>query len=402
MSIEHFQVPLYQPLMKRLDSFFKAGDPAGIPLLDKKAIISGFPGNFMTQAMRVGIEGGDVEFANTSGSSSQILQIIRYKGWWGREFTRAYQRVADMVGYSMEHDRKAVLTTAACSAVSCFLDDPDYQQRIHNGVLSLNTHPDPTRWTLTDIQRIDAELRMFAPKLLEIDPTYLAIFLSKRAQYRITEPLYIPDYIAASYEYMTANVRRLIESAYGLPVLSMYGSTELGVLFMQNRSGTFVRCGHDTLVELKPYLARRNLFELIVTSWKNPLMPLLRYATGDLVEVPEGEWSNRVFGAVDDIPLLKLHGRIRDCLVTDDGELKTLADLDELFAVSAPWVRQYQLQVTEHKVTLFYVSDVQEHDAALAVVERCLRGWFGRMRTVESMAVPSIAPQASGKFAIIK
>lgn len=402
MSIEYFQVPLYQPLLKNLAYFFKTGDSGDIPLLTKKEIISGFPENFMTPAMRLGIEGDDVEFASTSGSSSQILQIIRYKGWWGREFKRAYQCVADMAGYSMERDKKAVLTTATCSAVSCFLDDPDYQQRIHNGVLSLNTHPDPTRWTLTDIQRIDAELRMFSPKLLEVDPTYLAIFLAKRAEYQIAEPLYIPDYLAASYEYMTANVRRLIESAFGLPVLSMYGSTELGVLFMQDCSGTFVRCGHDTFIELRPYLAQRNLFELIVTSWKNPLMPLLRYATGDLVEVAHGVWSDKVFGSSDDIPLLKLHGRIRDCIVTDSGEIKTLADLDELFTASAPWARQYQLQITEHKVTLFYVVDAQDRDAEMAMVEQCLRDWLGRSRTVESMTVPSIAPEASGKFAIVK
>ncbi|WLG87399.1 MULTISPECIES: hypothetical protein [Pseudomonas] len=402
MSIEYFQVPLYQPLMKSLAFFFEAGDSADIPLLNKKEIISGFPENFMTSAMRLGIEGGDVEFASTSGSSSQILQIIRYKDWWGREFKRAYQCVADMVGYSMEHDKKAVLTTATCSSVSCFLDNPDYQQRIHNGVLSLNTHPDPTRWTLTDIQRIDAELRMFSPKLLEVDPTYLAIFLAKRAEYQIAEPLYIPDYLAASYEYMTTNVRRLIESAYGLPVLSMYGSTELGVLFMQDCSGTFARCGHDTLIELRPHLAQRNLFELIVTSWKNPLMPLLRYATGDLVEVAQGVCPNKVFGPRDDIPLLKLHGRIRDCIVGDGGEIKTLADLNELFAGSAPWARQYQLRITEHKVTLFYVVDAQDRDADMSMVERCLRDWLGRSRTVESMAVPSIAPEASGKFAIVK
>lgn len=181
---------------------------------------------------------------------------------------------------------------------------------------------------------------------------------------------------------MTLNVRRLIESAYGLPVLSMYGSTELGVLFMQDSSASFVRCGHDTLLELRPYQAGRNLFELIVTSWKNPLMPLLRYATGDLVEVAPGDWSNRVFGAMDEVPLLKLHGRIRDCMVTDAGEIRTLADLDELFAVSAPWARQYQLQIAEHKVTLFYVTDAQQRDADMSTVERTLRGWFGRSRTV--------------------
>lgn len=402
MSINHFQVPLYQRVVGNLGRFFEKGEPGDIPLLSKQEIISGFPQNFMTDAMRMGIEGGDVEFASTSGSSHQILQIIRYKGWWSREFTYAYQCVSDMAGYSIPHDKKAVLTTAACSAVSCFLDNPDYNERIHNGVLNLNTHPDPTRWTMTDIKRIGAELWMFAPRLLEIDPTYLAIFLVKRAEYKIDEPLYIPDYIAASYEYLTATVRRLIERAYGRPVLSMYGSTELGVMFMQNRAGTFVRCGHETIIELKPYLPERNIFELIVTSWKNPLMPFLRYATGDLVELADGDWAVHAFKPSEAIPLLKLHGRVKDAIVTDEGDIKTLADLDEVLTVCAPWVRQYQLQVTDACVTLLYVMNASNDAVDMSVVHASLRHWFGRQRVVELLAVPSIAPESSGKFAIVK
>lgn len=402
MSTSYFQVPLYQHLSKCIGPFFDHADCSDIPLLSKAEIISGFPQNFMTDVMRMAIEQGDVEFANTSGSSHQILQIIRYKGWWGREFEYAYQCVDDMAGYSMPRDKKAVLTTAACSAVSCFLDNPGYDERIHKGVLNLNTHPDPNRWTAADIKRIDAELRLFAPKLLEVDPTYLAIFLAKRVEYDIREALYIPDYITASYEFMTGNVRRLIEKAYGRPVFSMYGSTELGVMFMQNGAGTFMRCGHETVVELKPYLPERNIFELIVTSWKNPLMPFLRYATGDLVEVADGDWSGRTFETSEDIPLLKLHGRVKDVIITAQSDIKTVADLDDLLTVSAPWVRQYQLQMTDACVTLLYVSTTSNQDVNMSAVYQSLNNWFGNQRVVKLLGVPGIAPESSGKFAMVR
>lgn len=401
MSADYFNVPLYQHLAKYIEGFFDKGDPGTIPLLRKQDIVAGFPENFMTDALRLGIKAAGVEFATTSGSS-QTLQIIRHKGWWAREFECAYQWVDDLAGYSIEHDKKAVLTTAACSAASCFLDNPDYQERIHNGVLSLNTHLDPTCWTVTDIKRIDSELRSFAPGLLEVDPTYLAIFLAKRAEYNLEEALYIPRYIVASYEFMTANVRRLIENTYRRPVLSMYGSTELGVLFMQNCAGTFVRCGHKTVIELKPYLPLRNIVELVVTSWKNPLMPLLRYATGDLVEVAGGDCSGYLYEAAQDIPLLKLHGRVKDVIITAEGDIKTIADIDDLLSDSAPWVRQYQLSIAEASVTLFYVLDLSSDKVDMTAVQYSLRRWFGSQRLVELRVVPSIAPELSGKFVIVK
>lgn len=401
MSADCFNIPLYQHLAEYIEHFFDKGDVSAIPLLSKQDIISGFPENFMTDTLRIGIKNADVEFASTSGSS-KTLQIIRHKGWWGREFERAYQWVDDLEGYSIEHDKKAVLTTALCSAASCFLDNLDYKGRIHNGVLSLNSHPDPTRWTVADIKRIDTELRSFAPGLLEVDPTYLAIFLVKRAEYKIQEVLYIPDYIVASYDLMTANVRRLIENTYSRPILSMYGSTELGVMFMQNRSGAFVRCGHETVIELKPYLPLRNIVELVVTSWKNPLMPFLRYATGDLVEVAGGDWSGRTFDASQDIQLVKLHGRVKDVIMTAAGDIKTIVDLDELLSAAAPWVRQYQMHITDACVTLFYVLDVSNDEVDMTAVYDSFRNWFGNQRMVELRVVPTIAPELSGKFAIVK
>jgi phenylacetate-CoA ligase len=401
MSAKHFRVPLYQPLGERLEHFFDTGESSDIPVLNKHEIVSGFPGNFMTEAMRQGIEAGTVEFANTSGSSLQILQVIRLKGWWNREFTSAYAYMEDMAGFSIGHDKKALLISVSCSAAACFLENPDYHERIHNGVLSLNTFPDPTRWTATDIRRIDAELRTYAPKILEINPTYLAIFLAKRAEYQIDEALYLPDYITTSYEFMTANTRRLIETAYGRPVLSMYGSTELGLLFMQNRIGTFVRCGHETMIELKPHIPERNIFELIITSWKNPLMPLLRYATGDLVEVAGGNWSGHTFMESEEVPLLKLHGRIKDSMISTEGRIRTMADLDSVMTACAPGVRQYQLQITDAHVTLFYVPSAPDEIDSAAMYD-FLSQWFGPRSVIKLLPTPSIAPEPSGKFAIIK
>lgn len=85
-----------------------------------------------------------------------------------------------------------------------------------------------------------------------------------------------------------------------------------------------------------------------------------------------------------------------------EGDIKTLADLDEVLTICAPWVRQYQLQVTDVCVTLLYVMSASNDAVDMSMVYASLRHWFGHQRMVELLAVPSIAPESSGKFAIVK
>ncbi|RON06640.1 hypothetical protein BK659_20335 [Pseudomonas brassicacearum] len=403
MFFSYFKVPLYSPWDAEIKSYFHRDRNHCIPLLSKSHIISGFPNNFMTPALEHAIKVRAVEYANTSGSSNQVLQLVRYKNWWSGEFERSYSYCADMEGYSITKDRKALLTTAVCSVTSCYLDNPVYEQRIQGSILNLNTHPDPTRWTTDDIQRIDTEIAQFRPGLLEVDPTYLMIFLAKRVVFGLGAPTYRPRYITSSYEFLTVGARRMLEAAYQLPVFSMFGATEFGVLFLQDSKGSYKRCGYETVLELHPFIPERNIYELIVTSWKNELMPLLRYRTGDLIEVSAHTDPAKIFLPSDDVEVLKLHGRLSDSFSIAQGEVKTVADLDDMVGRLGGFIQQYQLIITLDVVSFKYVpGPLSSAGEEVVSIERELRSWFGVEYRIETVAVSFIPPESSGKFRLVK
>lgn len=50
----------------------------------KKDIVSDFPHNFKI------VEGGEYEYATTSGTTSDRMEIIRKPNWWYDEYKRTY------------------------------------------------------------------------------------------------------------------------------------------------------------------------------------------------------------------------------------------------------------------------------------------------------------------------
>lgn len=97
---------------------------------------------------------------------------------------------------------KAILTTAICSNMACYLETPSYEERIIHNTLFLNIHPDPNTWKKTDIERICYEIELFKPLYIDVDPIYLSILLNKISDYGINFQ-YTPQAISLSYEYCT-------------------------------------------------------------------------------------------------------------------------------------------------------------------------------------------------------
>ena len=74
MEIEKYlSLPIYQ---KKKDEDF----------LIKKDIVNDFPKNFGLNEYNQ----EEVEYATTSGTTSNRMEIIRKKGWWAEEYQRTY------------------------------------------------------------------------------------------------------------------------------------------------------------------------------------------------------------------------------------------------------------------------------------------------------------------------
>lgn len=129
-------------------------------IIDKSMIMKSFPNKWMSNKIKEAFMCENYESTYTSGSTSERMQIVRPKDWWKGE----YKRTANYNKYLMQKEinnwKKAILTTAICSNMACYLETPSYEERIIHNTLFLNIHPDPNTWKKTDIERICYEIEL--------------------------------------------------------------------------------------------------------------------------------------------------------------------------------------------------------------------------------------------------
>jgi phenylacetate-CoA ligase len=139
-------------------------------------------------------------------------------------------------------------------------------------------------------------------------------------------------FVLCSYEFVSVVHRRILERVFGVPVFDLYGSTETGHLLMEDESGQMRPSLQTALLELID-TDPLGIAELVVTTLSNPIMPLIRYRIGDLVEKRELPFGTRYV----------LHGRAADAFRTMQGQRITMRQVDQCF-VGAFGIAHYQLQ----------------------------------------------------------
>ena len=402
MNDSVFQIPLYRRFGHLVPEYLNGCEASSIPYLTKATIIKNFPAGFKTTYLSTALSEEQVEYASTSGSSGARLSLVREREWWVTEFNKAYASSYELSEFNPVHDRKAVLASVVCSGTSCYLTpDADVQCSV-GGVLHRNKVPNPHDWTRTDIETMLSELDRLKPKILEVNPSYLSIFISKIKSYGINTPVFMPRYVVTSYEFLTAYCRRKIESFFGTHVLDMYGSTELGVLFIQSADGNYHRCSHENILELKPVNSLERIYELVVTSWKNKFMPFLRYRTGDLVELKDPKWSKLKIMDGETFSIIQPHGRITDAeIFSDENRFLTLRIFDRLIEQCSWQPEFYRLEKRGACVDFYYVSSGQQNRKRDSENFKFLIELL-RFERLTIHKVDTLQPDPSGKFSIFK
>jgi phenylacetate-CoA ligase len=237
----------------------------------------------------------------------------------------------------------------------------------------------------------------FAPRGVEADPAYLAIIARAALARGLRVPS--PEFITLTYETTTRAMRRDICRAFDAPVFQLYGATEAGVLFMECEHGRLhpnERHGH---VDLVPLPGPNRLARVLVTTLGRAWMPLLRYDIGDVVRMAESR--DCPCGLRSDGPLLeRVEGRQSDCAEVDGATVTPLMLDDAIHAAlgSAATIEQWQLAGDTLQVVDPAPRDTAAATAAAAaaavaeVLDQPIRG----------EAVGAIAPEASGKYRLVK
>lgn len=391
------EVPLYR------DRPEPPADPAAVdewlarvPPVGKRELRRGFPKALVrvSQDLSAAMRSEQVTLLATSGTTADRLQVIWEWSWWDPQ-EREAMRLNALIARSLDRAdyREAVLTTPACGAGTCHFGSQTAAERSIDGILFFNESADPTHWTERDCERMLNEWIEYAPRGVEADPAYLAIIARAALARGVRLPP--PEFITLTYETTTRAMRRDIARAFDAPVFQLYGATEAGVLFMECEHGKLHPNERHSHVDLVPLPGPGRLARVLVTTLGRAWMPLLRYDVGDVVRV--ADTRDCACGLSSDGPLLeRVEGRSSDCIEVGGATVTPLMIDDALHAALGPDATLEQWQLAGD--TLYVVDPAGAASAAVAAAA------VGALldRPLRAERVTAIAPEASGKYRLVK
>ena len=391
------EVPLYRdrPKPPADPNAFRAW-LAHLPAVGKRDLRKGFPKSLVrqNQDLHAAMQEQQVTLLATSGTTADRLQVIWEWSWWDPQ-EREAMRLNGRIARSMQQAefREAVLTTPACGAGVCHFGSQTVAERSIDGMLFLNENADPTHWTDQECERMLAEWREFAPRGVEADPAYLAIIARAAVKRGIRLPP--PEFVTLTYETTTRAMRRDIGRALDAPLFQLYGATEAGVLFMECELGLVHPNQNHSHVDLVPMPGSERLARVLVTTLGRPWMPLLRYDIGDVVRLAESRVC--ACGLQSDGPLLeRVEGRLSDCTEVNGATITPLMLDDAIHAALGPEATIEQWQLSGDNLLVVDPASTQSAATAAQAVGALLA------KPVRGERVSAIAPEASGKYRLVK
>jgi phenylacetate-CoA ligase len=222
---------------------------------------------------------------------------------------------------------------------------------------------------------------------------------------RHLDPAARPRVVATFGESLVPENRRAVRELYGTDPADGYGMAEVGTIAWQCGRRDLYHVDHEGLVvevvdAAGEPVAPGGTGEVVVTTLWNPLLPLVRYRTGDTAEL-----ADRPCACGHRLPcLVRVHGRLLDWLVDVGGRRVAPQRLwltEHLDAAAVTAVEQYRVvQASDRSVRVEVVERAPVPDAALQGAADGYRALLGV--PVEVVRVGSIEPEPSGRHRIIR
>jgi phenylacetate-coenzyme A ligase PaaK-like adenylate-forming protein len=372
---------------------------ARLPTLTKQALRQHFPDGFIPPGrnLQTGLKNGEVEYAVTSGSTDDQVTLVFHAPWWEASEKAAWQLNAQARQIATGTHREVVLASPRCVG-------PGYSDRVLSMAertigrhLYPNQKINPTTWSDADIRRMAEELNRYQPVVLEADAAYLAVFARRLAALNLS--IVQPRLIFLTYSFPSRVYLRQIRQVFTAPVVSSYGSTETGHVFMECEAGRLHQNTAHCRVDFRPWLPRYGgpqLGGMLVTVFHNPWFAVLRFDIGDVARLDHR--GPCPCGRTEGLTLASIDGRTKDVTFAPDGRAITVNELDRALA-GVPTLAGWQLDLPEPaRLHLRILADpgteTQTRRAALELME----GIYGPDMQIEVTVVPSLQHEPSGKF----
>jgi len=392
------EIPLYRRVALRPPA--EAGSQSfpdwfsQFPACDKRDIGRGFPGNFLREGTRLETLLAEdlVEIEHTSGTSTVRTPLLLGQGWWNVQEERALRLNPLVAGVLDESGaaRRVTINAPACNSDICYTGRPSRADRVAGNTLHVNLSKHPFLWDEAELARMAGEIAAWAPRFLDVDPVYGAVFARHCLRHGISFPSV--RFVLSSYEFPSVLHRRMLTCAFGVPVFNLYGTTETGHLMMEDELGRLRPSWETAFLEVTGTDAD-GIGELLVSTLTNEYMPLVRYRSGDLVEKCEEPYFTGY----------AVHGRARDALRSADNRRVTARQIDECFG-AATNVLHYQLsQSAAGGLTLRWVPlDDPPDDAGLDESLGRLEKLFSASGVTAVERTDLLLAEPSGKFRLTR
>ncbi|TVL92313.1 hypothetical protein [Streptomyces sp. SAJ15] len=324
------------------------------PILEKPEIARGFPDNWMTPGLARALADGDAEYVLSTGTNHARMRLIRPPYFLLHSYYRLWSEHPDIAETWRQGCQRVSLTTVLATEHVARVNaakrgaEPEAapsleERRLDERTLYLNLRLDPALWDRAEVERMLAEIRAVRAAHprgryhLDCSGYHLAHLVRKVDEWGLWADFPPPASIIHAYEYTPHGVRRYLRDHFDCPIVDLFGSTELGYLYYSDRDGRYRPYLDRMSVELIPVAPDSEIHSLIVTSVRNPYMPLVRYRSGDCVRTLDG--------TPDPEKIAAFCGREKELLATERGPVAQ-ADLDDRISSVSSRVFLHQLRLT--------------------------------------------------------
>jgi phenylacetate-CoA ligase len=251
-----------------------------------------------------------------------------------------------------------------------------------------------------EMERFAGVLARFRPRVIRGYASALVLFARHLQSTRRRFPA--PAGIISCAETLTDPMREEVGRILGAPVFDRYGSREFGVIASQCELGTYHVNTRGVYVEIldgertaEPGSAGR----VVITGLAGRAMPLIRYDTGDIADVPDPGRCDCGRG----LPVIgRIHGRASDFVAAPDGRLVHGEFFTHLF-YGRDCVRAFALQQdTAGDLILSVAGEGEGLEVQIAEVVEAIHQHLGRQVRLSVRLVPRVEPGASGKHCFVR
>ena len=372
-------VPFYAPrqLPRRIEQL---DDLRALPMLEKSEVRSAGSTLLSLAGPRSAIE------IHTGGTTGMPLNIRCDR----ETLQRNYAFFARLTRWAGVPSGARVATFAGRTFIRPDQSAPPYWRMNHaaNTLLLSSYHLSPSTMA-SYVERLGT----FQPDLIDSYPS--SIELVARHIVATGSKAVRPKAVITSSETLFPETRALIEEAFGCRVFDHYGAAEMAALITQCEHGNYHVNPEFGIVEIlkdgEP-VAPFETGEIVATGFINPVMPLIRYRTGDLAVRGHSNCPcGRAFPTIE-----RIIGRLDDVIVTPDG--RRVGRLDPIFKAVASLLETRIVQDAPDHVTLEVVLQDPLPDAERRTLIRELANRLGPLMKIDLVEVPSIPRTASGKL----